>query len=121
MAPYPEMWAYVDESQAARATSTFVATIWFTAYKDMWQSIIRDVRNDERFGYEMHFHKISSNPNDWRFRVTNRAVGKLLQYDRSWYARSVYVPEEMIRAWAALANRLAKAKGSRIKVWEWPF
>lgn len=97
------MEVFVDESGAIRATEPFYAGLWITWQGKLWRAMVSDQRVAESFFKEFHFHKISRDPNDWRYRF-GRRVAEKLQY-KTWYGRLLHVPGEKLDQWRRMSRR----------------
>lgn len=91
-APSKIISAYLDESGAVRASSAFVAGLFFTSHPDLWKKIIQERRSAEDYWYELHFKKVSRNPDDRRAKTIERVLFALDKVKRSWWSRLIYVP-----------------------------
>ncbi|ADU50137.1 hypothetical protein Tmar_0012 [Thermaerobacter marianensis DSM 12885] len=97
------MEVFLDESGALRATEPFYAGLWITWQGDKWRTMVSDQRAAEAFFKEFHFHKISRNPNDWRYRFGRRIARKFIY--KNWYARLLHVPGDKLDQWRRMNRR----------------
>lgn len=86
-----EAWVYIDEAGSVRQGKPFTVGLFITWRDEMWREIIRDIRRKLHYTASLHFHKISTKPDDRRVLVYQRIIDKLHAYPKTWYGRTVYV------------------------------
>lgn len=80
----------LDESGGLRAEVPLIIGAFVTTNERMIRGIIEYSRNLHKYPYELHFNKISSNPNDKRYKTSRTVLKALLSCERDWHVRLIY-------------------------------
>lgn len=94
------MEIYTDDAGVGRAgTEGFIMGMWLTWRPLYWRSLIRELRNQHRYPYRLHFSKIGTKWEDGRYRFCYSLLRTLAKYTRTWYYRGFYVAPEHYPFW----------------------
>lgn len=108
--PYKWMYAFIDESDSLCHGRGLVIGAWMTAYADDWSWRIWKIRQDLEYPCELHFHKISRDARDRRFRAAKAVAQSLVELEKTWYARCIYVSPSQAARWRRSMGKKGQAR-----------
>lgn len=93
----------LDESGGFRAEAPLVIGTFLTNNQKMIREMINYSRSLHTYPYELHFSKISANPEDKRFKTSKTLFKALIACEKDWQARVIFSNDDSeINKWNSL-------------------
>lgn len=96
------MEIYTDDSGVGRPNAEcFIMGMWLTWRPLYWRALIREIRAQHNYPYQLHFHKMGSTWEDRRYKVLYTLLQTLAKHSKTWYYRGMYVGPDSYPEWQA--------------------